>query len=101
MPISREDFQKYFGNGEDVILKFLEKNQDKAYTAAEIILAVGPKSPGNDTWEQILLGSELAVSYVNMLNALVDKKWVQRHYINGGCWYAYRHKPVDAAFEKN
>ena len=92
MPISKEEFLKHFGDGESTILKFLEQNQDKAYTLAEIIIAVGAKNPGTNVLENILLGSELSVSYLNMLNALVDKGWVRRHYINGIYWYAFRNK---------
>ena len=96
MPISREEFLKGFGNGEPVILKLLEESQDKAYTIAEIIIAVGPKNLGSNTIENILLCSELALRYSNMLNALVDKGWVKRNYIDGAYWYAFRNKSASA-----
>ena len=96
MPISREEFLKGFGNGEPTILKLLEESKDKAYTIAEIIIAVGPKNLGSNTIENILLGSELAIRYSNMLNALVDKGWVKRNYIDGAYWYAFRNKSAAA-----
>jgi hypothetical protein len=94
MPISRKEFLKGFGSSEPAVINFLEQNQDNAYMISEIIVAIGPKSLGTNALENILLGSEIAVSYLNMLNALVDKGWVKRNYIDGAYWYAFRNKAV-------
>lgn len=61
MPIPRDQFERGLDDADMAIVRFLERNKDKAYTAQEIASAVGYRIDIGDSIKQKLAEIELRI----------------------------------------
>ena len=88
MPIEKSEFEsgQILGEIEKAVVSFLKKNQNKAFTSAEIMDGINLQTNFGDLWKAIESGI-IIFGMPTILNILVVKGKIKTNIIKGTLYY--------------